>query len=150
MFMLDGRPLPMDIPFEHNGIRYPANWLRLTSWEDKQAIGIVEVPDPEYYDDRFYWAPGVPKDLDQLKQTWTKMIDQTAYGLLLSSDWMVVRKQEVGTGIPQAWSDFRQAVRAYASSRRQQLLAATDIDGFITVACVVQWPMPPDAQNSLE
>jgi len=48
MFLLDGTPLPLDTPFrDAAGNSYPANWLRLTSLEEKQAIGITEVPDPE-------------------------------------------------------------------------------------------------------
>ena len=34
-----------DLPFIHRGIKYPANWLRLTTLDEKKAIGLVEVPD---------------------------------------------------------------------------------------------------------
>ncbi len=48
MFMLNDQPLPLDTPFKDaEGNSYPANWLRLTSLEEKQAIGITEIPDPE-------------------------------------------------------------------------------------------------------
>jgi len=48
MFFLNGVPLPLDTPFrDAAGNSYPANWLRLTTLEEKQAIGITEVPDPE-------------------------------------------------------------------------------------------------------
>jgi hypothetical protein len=48
MFLLNNVPLPLDTPFrDADGNSYPANWLRLTSLEEKQAIGITEVPDPE-------------------------------------------------------------------------------------------------------
>lgn len=48
MFLLNGSPLPLDTPFKDaEGNSYPANWLRLTTLEEKQAIGITEVPDPE-------------------------------------------------------------------------------------------------------
>ena len=47
-FLLNGSPLPLDTPFrDAAGNSYPANWLRLTTLEEKQAIGITEVPDPE-------------------------------------------------------------------------------------------------------
>ena len=64
MFILNGNPLPVDTPFEIDGTQYPSNWLRLTSIEEKNAVGITEVPDPESYDDRFYWGVDNPKDLD--------------------------------------------------------------------------------------
>jgi len=48
MFLLNGIALPLDTPFKDAaGNSYPANWLRLTTLAEKQAIGITEVPDPE-------------------------------------------------------------------------------------------------------
>jgi hypothetical protein len=47
MFLLNGKVLPLDTPFKtEDGTSFPANWLRLTTLEEKQAIGITEVPDP--------------------------------------------------------------------------------------------------------
>ena len=69
MFMLNDKPLPLDTPFEVDGTHFPANWLRVTSLEEKQAIGITEVPDPEAYDDRFFWGVGNPKQLDDITVT---------------------------------------------------------------------------------
>ena len=39
------RILKLDLPFTHRGIKYPANWLRLSTLDEKKAIGLVEVPD---------------------------------------------------------------------------------------------------------
>jgi hypothetical protein len=48
MFLLNNAPLPLDTPFKDAaGNSYPANWLRLTTIHEKNAIGITEVPDPE-------------------------------------------------------------------------------------------------------
>jgi hypothetical protein len=71
MFILDGKPLSPDRAFTHNGIQYPANWLRLSTLAEKEAIGITEVPDPPTYDERFYWGYDqdgqlIPKDHTQL------------------------------------------------------------------------------------
>jgi hypothetical protein len=47
MFLLNGQALPLDTPFKDaDGNSYPANWLRLTTLDEKHAIGITEVPDP--------------------------------------------------------------------------------------------------------
>ena len=43
MLKLDGKTLQYDKAFTHEGISYPANWLRLTTLEEKKAIGITEV-----------------------------------------------------------------------------------------------------------
>tara|TARA_R100001594_G_scaffold146340_1_gene197629 strand:+ start:482 stop:622 length:141 start_codon:yes stop_codon:yes gene_type:complete len=44
-FKLYDKTLPIDVPFTSNGVKYPANWLRLTTLEEKKAIGIKEEVD---------------------------------------------------------------------------------------------------------
>ena len=44
-FKVDGKKLILDKPFTSRGYKYPANWLRLTTLEEKKAIGIEEVED---------------------------------------------------------------------------------------------------------
>ena len=62
-FKLNGNPLVVDVAFTHNDIQYPANWLRLSTAEEKTAIGITEVEDPKTYDPTFYWEDGTAKTL---------------------------------------------------------------------------------------
>jgi hypothetical protein len=69
MFLLDNKPLGLDAAFTHDGIQYPANWLRLASPAERAAIGITEVADPVAYDDRFYWGPGNPKLLEDREES---------------------------------------------------------------------------------
>ena len=38
-----GYILKLDLPFTSRGIKYPANWLRLTTLDEKKAIGIEEI-----------------------------------------------------------------------------------------------------------
>ena len=65
MFLLNGTPISLDVEFTTpDGTRYPSNWIRLASPAERAAIGITEAPDPENYDQRFYWSPTVPKLLD--------------------------------------------------------------------------------------
>jgi hypothetical protein len=70
MFLLNDKPISPDTAFTHEGIQYPANWLRLASLEEKQAIGITEVPDPVRADDRFYWDGDInnPKALEDREE----------------------------------------------------------------------------------
>jgi hypothetical protein len=42
MFILDGKPLSPDVAFTTGGIKYPVNFLRLSTLEEKEAIGITE------------------------------------------------------------------------------------------------------------
>jgi hypothetical protein len=145
MFLLNGSPLQVDVAFTFNGVKYPSNWLRLASAEEKAAVGITEVADPVRYDDRFYWDAGLPKDLDGLKTEWDRRVNEIAYSLLSPSDWMVVRKQEIGTEIPAEWSAYRAAVRSAAATNKAALTAAADIDAFVSAATTMQWPRNPNA-----
>ena len=143
MFMLDGKVLQVDTAFVHAGFSYPSNWLRLTTLAEKEAIGITEVPDPERYDDRFYWNFGLPKDLVDLKKSWSQQVDNMAYTMLLPSDWMVVRKAEAGTDIPADWIAYRAAVRTKAAEYKAALTNAASIEDFIAIATALDWPVAP-------
>ena len=47
MLVLDGKTLVYDRPFSHVTVLITQpTWLRLTTLAEKQAIGIVEQPDP--------------------------------------------------------------------------------------------------------
>lgn len=126
MYTINGRPIPQDAPFiDANGTQYPANWLRLSSNEDKLAIGVEWIADPEPYDDRFYWSAGHAKDLDQCKAMLTAQVKQTAGALLAATDWKIVRFAETGTAVDTATSEYRAAVRA-ASNANEQAIAECD------------------------
>ena len=68
----DGTGIPVDVPFTIGTTNYPANWLRLSTAEEKTAIGIVEVADPKVYDNRFYWSDGSAKELDDVNATYAE------------------------------------------------------------------------------
>ena len=68
----DGTGLPVDVPFTIGTTNYPANWLRLSTAEEKTALGIVELADPKVYDNRFYWNDGSAKELDDVNATYAE------------------------------------------------------------------------------
>jgi len=69
MFKHNNTPIPLDTPFTIDGTSYPANWLRLTSLAEKQAVGITEVADvTTIYDDRFFWGVDNPKLLNDREE----------------------------------------------------------------------------------
>jgi hypothetical protein len=68
-FLLNGKPLVVDVPFTVGDINYPANWLRLSTAQEKTALGITEVEDPDIYDSRFYWNDGTAKAIDDVNAT---------------------------------------------------------------------------------
>lgn len=117
MFMLNGKTLPLDTPFEADGIQYPSNWLRLTTLAEKVAIGITEVEDPVFYDDRFYWGPDMPKDFEMVKATLLMQIKTTAYAMLAPTDYKLVRKVETGEEVDTETTQKRAAIRqAYTAN----------------------------------
>jgi hypothetical protein len=142
MFLLNGQPLQIDVPFMHDGTAYPANWLRLTSLAEKEAIGITEVADETIaYDDRFYWGHDNPKDLATLKTTWTAQVKDTANKLLAASDWMVIRKVERNVDIPAATVTFRAAVVTEVERLKTAIAGAADVPAFIAIVTAQNWPV---------
>ena len=68
-FKLNGNPLAVDVAFSHNDINYPANWLRLSTADEKTALGITEVADAATFDSRFYNGDGSAKTLTDTTET---------------------------------------------------------------------------------
>lgn len=138
MFLLDGKPLAVDTPFTANDIQYPANWLRLASAEEKASIGISEVPDPQPYDDRFYWGPGNPKDLASLKATLISQVKAAAGSLISQSDWKVTRLVETSIPVDEDTLAYRAAVREKSNELEASINAASSVPALETI--VFSWP----------
>ena len=155
-FKLDGKPLAVDVAFTHKDIQYPANWLRLTTKAEKEAVGITEVADDPVYDSRFYLGNGTAKPLDDedakdtdgnllknpdgsqmvikgVKSILKEQEKATAGSLLAPYDWYVVRKAEKGTEIPSAISTFRDGVRTACDTREKEIDACADTAALITL-----------------
>ena len=155
-FKLDGKPLAVDVAFSHNDINYPANWLRLASKTEKEAIGITEVADDPVYDSRFYWGDGTAKALDDVNEkdkdgnllkdengnqvvtlgvkSVLKAQEKTTAGSLLAEyDWYVVRKAEKGTSIPSSISTYRDGVRTACDTREKEIDACSDTAALVTL-----------------
>ena len=135
-FLLNGQPLGVDRPFtDADGTQYPANWLRHASADEKAAIGITEVADPEPYDQRFYWGVGNPKALEDdgedkgLKSLWIAEQKAIAASMLAPTDWYVTRKAEDSTAaIPTEVSTRRAAIRTTCGTRESEINACDTTD----------------------
>jgi hypothetical protein len=127
--------------------------LRLSTLEEKEAIGITEVPDPPQYDQRFYWgydAEGalIPKDHGQLVEQWTAATRQTAGTLLSPTDWMIIREADNGTVIDPAIKTWREDIRLATGTKVTAITATADTDAlaaYITGADYPVWPADPYA-----
>jgi hypothetical protein len=156
MFKHNNQTIPLDTPFTIDGTSYPANWLRLTSMAEKQAVGIEEVADvTTTYDDRFYWGVDNPKQLEDitvtpevgepyvqkgLKSNWTAQVKDTANKLLAQTDWMVIRKAERNIGIPAATVTYRAAVVTEVERLKTAIAAAADVPALIAIVMAQNWP----------
>lgn len=158
MFILDGKSLPLDRAFTtSDGTQYPANWLRLSTIKEKEAIGITEVPDEvRSYDQRFYWGPNNPKDHTQLVEQWVSQTKQTAGSLLNQTDWYIVRQAETSKAVPQDVLNYRNNVRIVSDNREVMITGTTDTDQLYAVITgdfggLFPWPSltpPEDPQVS--
>ena len=136
------------------GVQHPAQWNRWTD-EEKASAGLVWNQDlqPVPFDNRFYWSADVPKALDDvdavdedgnpvldedgvqivtkgLKSNAIAQVKATAAGLLQPTDWMVTRKAETGTSIPDTVLDYRAAVRTASGAIETAILGTTTLESF--------------------
>jgi len=147
MFVAGGKVIPVDVPFVLNDLQYPANWLRLSSEEDKKAAGISWQPDPEPVDQRFYWDHGIPKNLEDLKKQWIAQQKQTAGTLLASTDWYITRQFETSLDVPAEILDYRAEVRRVSGEREVQIAACKsvgDLAELVTNGGLEEWPQQPE------
>ena len=155
-FKLDGKPLAVDVPFTVGDINYPANWLRLSSAQEKKDLGITEVADAPTYDSRFYWGDGTAKtltDTNEVDENGDPVLDEngnqvvtlgvksvlkgqekeTAGSLLARYDWYVIRKAETSKAIPTAIKTYRTAVRTACLTRETEIDACSDTAALVTL-----------------
>ncbi len=155
-FLLDGKPLAVDVPFTVGDINYPANWLRLSTAQEKKDLGITEVADAPTYDSRFYWGDGTAKALDdvnEVDENGDPLLDEngnqvvtlgvksvlkaqekeTAGSLLAKYDWYVVRKAETSKAIPTAIKTYRTAIRTACLTRETEIDACADTAALVTL-----------------
>ena len=154
MFLLNGQPLAVDTPFTTpDGTQYPANWLRLSTLEEKEAIGITEVPDPPQYDQRFYWGYDteghlIPKDHAQLVEQWTQQTRTTAGTLLQPTDWIIIREADNGKAADPLIKLWREDIRLASGTKITAIKATADTDAlaaYITGGEYGVWPNDPNA-----
>ena len=155
-FKLDGNPLAVDVAFSHNNINYPANWLRLSTADEKTALGITEVADSRTYDSRFYSGDGTAKALDDVdakdndgnlikNSDGSQMVIQgvksvlkaqeknIAKSLLNTYDWQVIRKSEKGTAMDSNVVTFRDGIRTAYTTRKTEIDNCADTAALVTL-----------------
>lgn len=134
MFLLNGNTLPIGVPFKDaEGTQYPANWLNLSTAEEKAAIGITEVADPAIYDDRFYWDVNTPKSIEQSKALLVSQNKATAGSLLSQTDWKIIRAAETGVPASAQVLAERAAIRTASNDNETAINACTAVGDLIAL-----------------
>ena len=133
-YILEGMPFVID------GTQYPQNWLNLSTPKDKETLGLVDVvvtgdaKNPTYYwtgetlDGAVKTLTATAKDLVEVQKYAITQINQTAYSLLLPSDWMVVKSVETSTPVPEKMAAWRASIRATATAKVALVNTATTVD----------------------
>ena len=151
----DGQYINEGQAFTIGDVQYPANWLNLSTPEEKLAIGLEEViATNSPASDIYYWVSSTlekasltytntPKDLTSVKSNALSQVNSTAYTILQPSDWMVVKATETSTPINPDWNTYRASVRATADQTRTAVTAAQDVDAVATIMGSIAWPKSP-------
>lgn len=153
--------IPDGSQFTIDGVEYPANWVNLSTPEEKAAIGMVDVVYGQAPSDTYYWvsqdAPvynaqanvveinftATPKNLVELKKYQTDITNNDAYSILLPSDWMVVKAIETSTTVDPLWNAWRQEIRDQAAAQVAKINACVDVAELANLPPVA-WAHDPD------
>ena len=136
--------------------KHPYNWASAWSAEDKKKFKLVwEKEEDTSFDNRFYFSKDNPKKLDDedakdangkqlyqedgktklinegLKTIWIRQTKETANNMLSKTDWLVTRKSEKGTAIPDATTTFRDSVRTKCAEIETNISACKKLADFI-------------------
>jgi hypothetical protein len=152
--------IPDGSQFTIGGTEYPSNWVNLSTPEEKAAIGMVDVVYGQSFSDTYYWvtqeAPvynavtnqvdinftSIPKDLFVLQNDQVSATNNTAYTILLPSDWMVVKAIETSTTVAPSWNTWRQEIRDQAAEQVAKITACVDVAELAALPPVAWLPDP--------
>ena len=118
------------------------------------SLGFVEVQIQQRPDDNFYWVTGpddtgaytsTPRDHVELVEEYVIKENQSCNALLSGSDWMVTRKEEIGTPIPPDYVTFRAECRNVCGARQQaemETKTTQELEALVKAPAFV--PVDPD------
>ncbi len=157
----DGQYIQDGSQFTIRGVEYPANWLNLSTPEEKAAIGLQEViATNSPANDQYYWVSSTldkatltyvntPKDLTDVKVNAINQTNSIAYSLLFPTDWMSIKAIETSVPMSAKWKSWRESVRTTASNVVSMIEGAPDVNDVEGIMANIIWPKDPD-QVALE
>eukprot|EP00918_Siedleckia_nematoides_P071605 GHVU01156416.1.p1 GENE.GHVU01156416.1~~GHVU01156416.1.p1 ORF type:complete len:169 (-),score=22.74 GHVU01156416.1:478-984(-) len=135
---------------DKDNIRHPKNW-HIWSADEKKAKGLVALTREPEPDSRLYtW---VRNEDDSITKTAKKLDDETVdgqtilgvkstiksrikteqHGLLVVTDWMIIRKTEKGTDVPSDITTYRDKIREKSIAMEKAIDDAADTDAMATI-----------------
>ena len=158
-YLINGQPVNIRREyFRADGVRYQ----NLLDPSIRAKLGVVETNDPDPfepaapdYDQRFYWGPNNPKQLEDievtpeegepytqrgLKSNWIAQVKVAANSQLAGTDWMVIRKIERNIDIPADVATKRQAIITECARLEAAIQVSPDVESFIQVVMSQNWP----------
>tara|TARA_R100001460_G_scaffold6687_1_gene17409 strand:- start:151 stop:705 length:555 start_codon:yes stop_codon:yes gene_type:complete len=153
---------------DSDGFKHPYNWASSWSADDLKKWGVTIEKDVNVsFDNRFYWAKGIEKKLEDenvvdekgkavidpltgeqqiqrgLKYQWIERTKSTANGLLSASDWYVTRKSETDNAIPDNITKYRADVRTATKTIEDKINACNKLVDFMKL---FETPVDKDKQ----
>ena len=122
MYYQNNKPLPTGRAFTLGDVQYPANWLQLSSAEERAALGITWVDDPVRADDRFFWGGDInlPKELNDREESDAEGNPRDVQVYDAATESMVDTEERLVTkGLKSVWT-------AQVKDTAGKMLAATD------------------------
>ena len=139
-YKLGSRRLALDVAWDYNDVQYPANWLRLSTAQDRAELGIIWEDASPTYNQKWYWGKDsddnlIPKTYTDLKALWIAKTKETAYELLQPSDYLWPKLQDENSSFSAAktaytaspWSTWRSTIRTECAAMVTAIEATADV-----------------------
>jgi len=111
-----------------NDVRYPKQIFKDADFLAELGITSYE---PEIFDNRYYFAVDVARDVADLKKNMIAKVKEQVGARLSQTDWMVIRATEGGTAVPSDVTTYRTAIRTEGNTKETEINALTTIDDVI-------------------
>ena len=120
-----------------DGRQFPAGYILAVDIPTRESIGVTMVSDvaPVVYDREYYFSPGNPKGLDDLKAIKIAQTKKHCAAVLRQSDELVTKALDQAASFaefkaakPAAMTTYRAAMRTVSNTRETEINACTTVE----------------------
>lgn len=147
------------VAFKLNGVRYPSNWLLLSTPQERAALGFKPTQHGQKPNSRFYIEgamtvdtsgpvvqvtyAAIPKNVSALKTQFINDVKTTARSLLSQDDWQAIRAfEDPGKPITQDVKQWRADIRAATNAHETAVNTCTTLANLEALPDI-SWPVDP-------